>query len=242
MKILAKVAYKGTNYQGWQKQSIGDTIQEEIEKCLSKILDTPTTIYGSGRTDSGVHALGQTFHFEVNKEVDISRLRYSLNCLLPEDIHIIEMKEVDDEFHARYSAKGKHYRYQIKLGENDPFLFETYFIHPSELDVDAFKTAMNLFIGKHNYQDFTSKEEDESSYIRKIESIGIKHDGELLTIDLIGNGFMRYMIRFMVGAAIAVGEHREDLSYIQKHLDSQNREIINYKAPSNGLTLVEVIY
>ena len=241
MKILAKVTYKGTNYQGWQKQTNAPSIQETIESAISKILNTPTTIQGSGRTDTGVHAKGQTFHFEVNKEVDLPRLRYSLNCVLPDDIHIVELKEVDNEFHARHSAIAKHYSYSIKIGESDPFLNDMVFVHHEEIDMDLFKQALQLFVGKHNYQDFTSKEEDEKQFVREIKSITVT-EGPILKVDMVGNGFMRYMIRFIIGAALAVAEHREDIDFIQKHLDSETRNIINYKAPSTGLVLEEVIY
>lgn len=242
MKILAKVTYKGTNYQGWQKQTNAPSVQETIESALSKILNTPTTIQGSGRTDTGVHAKGQTFHFEVNKEIYLSRLRYSLNCVLPEDIHIVELKEVDGVFHARHSAKGKHYSYSIKIGESDPFVNDMVFVHHEEIDIELFKEALQLFVGTHNYQDFTSKEEDEKLFVREIKSIEVSQKDSIIKVDLIGNGFMRYMIRFIIGASLAVAEHREDIGFIKKHLDSETRNIINYKAPSTGLVLEEVIY
>lgn len=242
MKILAIVEYLGTSYHGWQKQINANSVQEEIEKVLSQILNTEINIYGSGRTDAGVHAKGQTFHFEVNKEVDLAKLLYASNMLLPNDIHIKEMKEVDSDFHARYSAKKKVYEYLINRGDKNPFIFGRTLYYPYPFDINIFKDCLKLFVGKHNFQDFTSKEEDEDNFIREIYSIDVKEDNDIISVKLIGNGFMRYMIRDIIGTSLAVSTNKEDINYIYKHLDSKNREIVSYKASSEGLYLIDVIY
>ena len=242
MKILAIVEYLGTSYHGWQKQPNAKSIQEEIEKVLSQILNEETPIYGSGRTDAGVHAKGQTFHFELHKEVDLDRLLYSSNMLLPDDIHIISFKEVSDDFHARYSAKKKHYRYLINTGDKNPFLFNRTLFYPYPFDIIKFIECLDMFEGTHNYQDFTSKEEDEDGFIRTIDSIDVKQEADDISIDLIGNGFMRYMIRDIIGTSLAIASGKEDISFITKHLDSKSREIVSYKAGSEGLYLIDVIY
>lgn len=242
MKIYAKVEYLGTSYYGWQKQINELSIQEVIEGVLSKILNTDISIYGSGRTDRGVHALGQTFHFEVNKEVDLARLRYSVNMLLPSDIHILEFKEVSDDFHARFSSTGKTYLYQIYLGEKDPFLNNRMLNYPYPFDEELFKKALNLFIGEHDFKDFTSKEEDESNFVRRIDNISVSKKDKIINIEITGNGFMRYMIRFIIGASLAVSSSKEDLSFISNHLDQEKRDIISYKVDASGLYLKEVYY
>ena len=245
MKILAKVAYKGTNYIGWQVQPKGKSIQGVIEQKLSKILNTPTTIYASGRTDSGVHALGQAFHFEVFKDIDIDKLRYSLNCLLPKDIHILSMEYVDSDFHARFSAKSKTYEYRIYLGEESPFNVEYVYTFLRPLDISRIQGALPLFLGEHDFKDFTSKEEDEDNFVRRIDKVDFKYDrnSKIATITFKGNGFMRYQVRDMVGTLIAIGEGKESANYIAYHLkEGKNREIVPYKAPSEGLYLVEVEY
>ena len=242
MKIFAKVEYLGTSYHGWQKQINANSVQEEIEKVLSQILNTEISIVGSGRTDAGVHAKGQTFHFEVNKEVDLAKLKYASNMLLPDDIHIIELKEVDNDFHARYSAKQKHYRYLINTGDKNPFLFNRTLFYPYPFDIVKFIECLDKFEGTHNYQDFTSKEEDEDGFVRTIYSIDVKQEKDSVSIDLKGNGFMRYMIRDIIGTCLAIASGKEDISYITKHLDSANREIVSYKAGSEGLYLIDVIY
>ena len=242
MKILAKVSYFGKNFHGWQKQPNARSVQEEIEKVLSQILNVETPICGSGRTDAGVHAKGQTFHFECRDGVDIERLRYSANMLLKDEIHILSMKSVDDDFHARFSAKGKRYQYLIKLGELDPLTSEHMYYYPYPFDEKLFNDSIQLFIGKHNYQDFTSKEEDEDGFVREIYSIEIKRHNDVLEINLYGSGFMRYMIRNIIGTSLAVASNKESIDFINKHLDSVSREIVSYKAPSMGLYLIDVIY
>lgn len=242
MRILGVVSYVGTSYHGWQKQVGDNSVQEEIEKVLSQILNTPISIYGSGRTDAGVHALGQTFHFDVFKEIDINRLRYSLNMLLPSSIYIKSLKIVDDAFHARFSALGKHYRYSLYLNERVPFLDGRALFYPYEFDLDLFKKALDKFKGKHNYQDFTSKEEDNDGFIRTIKSIDVSTTDKLINIDIIGDGFMRYMIRDIIGTSLAIASKKEELNYIDDHLDQKNRNIVSYKSEASGLYLVEVYY
>ena len=243
MRILGVCSYKGTNYYGWQKQVGFVSVQSTIEEVLSKVYDSPINITGSGRTDAGVHAFKQYFHFDTEKEKDLKQLAYALNKMLPEDIKILSFEVVDDDFHSRYSAKRKIYEYRILLKNKDPFNNDKAYIYPMDLDVELLKNAMNRFVGEHCYQDFTSKEEDENGFVRTIYSIDVKQDSDLIKIIFEGNGFMRYQIRNMIGAAINVANKKEDLDFIDYHLkDGKPREIISYKAPANGLFLVDVLY
>ena len=245
MKLLCCVSYKGTEYQGWQKQKDAPSIQGTIENVISKILDTETPIFGSGRTDSKVHAINQYFHFETKKDLDLDKFRYSINCLLPEDIFLKEIKDVDDDFHARYSAKSKTYTYKIRFGERNPLFNDLETNIPYDLDANLLIISLQLFKGTHNFIDFTSKEDDEDSYVRTIFDVETKYDEneKLFEVTFKGDGFMRYQIRFMVGAALAVASHKEDESYISSHLkDKAEREIVSYKAEPQGLYLVDVEY
>ena len=242
MKILGVCSYKGTNYYGWQKQVGFVTVQEKIEEVLSQIYNESVSVTGSGRTDAGVHALRQYFHYVTDKEKDLKQLAYSMNKMLPEDIHIISLDKVYDEFHARYNVAKKVYEYVISRKGKDPFNSDTAWLYPIAFDVELLNKALQKFVGVHNFQDFTSKEEDDQNFVREIYSIAIKQEEELIRIVFIGNGFMRYQIRDMVGAAMAVAINKEDLSFIDKHLDSQTREIISYKAPACGLYLAAVLY
>ena len=243
MRVLGVCAYKGTNYYGWQKQVGFVSVQSTIEEVLSKVYDTPINITGSGRTDAGVHALRQYFHYDANKEKDLKQLCYAMNKMLPEDIKILSLEVVPDDFHTRYNAKRKIYEYHILLKNKDPFKDDLAFIYPMEFDFDLFKEALHKFVGKHNYQDFTSKEEDESGFVREVYRINVDKNNSEITVTFEGNGFMRYQIRNMIGAAISVANKKETLDFIDYHLrKDKTREIISYKAPARGLYLVDVLY
>ncbi len=246
MKILAKVSYKGTQYQGWQKQVDVPSIQENIESVLSKILNEEISIQGSGRTDAGVHAVGQYFHFVTSKDdTDLNRLKYSVNCLLPNDIFIQSFVLVNDDFHARYDAKSKTYSYFIRLGERVVFNYDIEATIPYEIDLKKLEEAVQCFKGKHNFQDFNSKEEDENNFVREIYDVKFVHSQvtNQVVITFKGDGFMRYQIRDMIGTALAVASGKEDILFIQKHLkDDKTRNIVSYKAPASGLFLVDVEY
>ena len=243
MKVLGICSYKGTNYYGWQKQVGFVSVQSKIEECLSKVYDTQINIQGSGRTDAGVHALKQYFHYVCDKEKDLKQLTYALNKMLPDDIKILSLTQVDDDFHARYNATKKIYEYRILLTNKDPLSYDLAYIYPMELDIELFKTALQKFEGTHNYQDFTSKEEDEANFVRTIYSIEVIKENDLIRIIFNGNGFMRYQIRNMIGAAISVASKKESLDFVEYHLkETKIREVIAYKAPASGLYLVDVIY
>ena len=241
MKILAKVQYLGTKFYGWQKQIDTPTVQEEIEKVLSKILDYEVNIYGSGRTDAGVHAKGQTFHFELKKDFDLNKLKYAFNSLICDDIHIDYFKVVNEDFHARFSATGKHYCYYINLKEKTPFNYQTSLYYPYPFDEDLFTEALRLFVGKHDFRNFTSKEEDEKNFMRNIYMIEVMKE-EFIEVHFYGDGFMRYMIRNVIGTALAVASKKENLNYISSKLDTKERDITSHKANSEGLCLLDVMY
>ena len=243
MRVRGVCSYKGTNYYGWQKQVGFVSVQSTIEEVLSKVYDTQISITGSGRTDAGVHALKQYFHYDTNKEKDLKQLCYSLNKMLPDDIKILSLEIVDDDFHSRYNAKKKIYEYRIVLKNKDPFQDELAFVYPMEFDFSLFKNALDKFVGKHNYQDFTSKEEDEGGFVREIYEINVIKNDNDIKVRFVGNGFMRYQIRNMIGAAISVANKKEQLDFIDYHLkEDKKREIISYKSPANGLYLVDVVY
>ena len=243
MRIKALLSYKGTNYFGYQKQVDKVTVQGVIEEKLSQVLNGEVSIYASGRTDAGVHASGQVFHFDVDKEIDLGKLRYSLNKMLPNDIHIISLEYVDEDFHARFSLKDKNYIYKIIFKEKLPFEDELVYCCPFPTDVELFEKALMKFVGKHNFMDFTSKEEDEDMFVREITDISFSNEGEVLLISITGDGFMRYMIRMMVGTALAIAMGKEKLDYIDEHLDSKKeRNVVSYKAPAQGLYLNRVEY
>lgn len=240
MRIKAIMSYKGTNYFGFQIQPSEKekTIQGEIQKVLSKIFSCEIKIYASGRTDRGVHAINQCFHFDVDKQIDLAKLKHSLNSLLPQDMHIKSLEQVDDKFHARFNVTSKTYRYIINMGEYDPLNNDLVYNLNSELDLDLMLEAKKLFIGEHSFHNFCTNDED---FIRKIESIEFKKNGDLLIIDLTANGFRRYMVRMIVGTLIEVGLNKLSLEKVKYYLSS-NMDRVSYKAISSGLYLYQISY
>lgn len=242
MRILGVIAYDGSNYNGWQRQTSEPSIQQEVERVLTQLLDTPIEVYASGRTDRGVHAKGQTFHFDLPKPFDLTKLLIGFNSLCNRDITLLKLKRVKSDFHARYSATGKVYYYLINNGPYSPFE-RHYSSHiRSKLDVKQMLVGAKLLCGRHNFQDFTTKEDDHDNFVREIKSIAIKTKGNLIRIDVTGTGFMTYMVRFIVGTLIAIGNGREQPSFITQHLNNQTRDVISYKAEPQGLYLYKVTY
>ncbi|MFA6942870.1 MAG: tRNA pseudouridine(38-40) synthase TruA [Bacilli bacterium] len=243
MRYLMKIAYDGTDYYGWQRQINRPTVEATIEKYLSQILDQKTIIYGAGRTDAGVHAYGQCAHFDSDKEINPDILRHGLNSLLPKSIHIISLIVVPETFHARHSASGKHYRYQINLQDENPFeRFYSYTIRSTSLDIDRLKAGAELFVGDHYFFNYTVRKEDERNFHRFVKDIKIKAENEKLTLDFFADGFMQYQVRMMVGTLIALAQGKIELKDIINSLQEGVHYPISYKAPAQGLVLVEVFY
>ena len=242
MRYLGIVSYFGMKYDGWQSQPSRNTIEDKIEKLLSHILNEDINITGSGRTDKGVHAYAQPFHFDTQKKIkDIKHLVYALNRLLPVDIKIKSLKEVDKDFHARFSAKKKEYIYKIYIGKELPFYARTHFLVKDKINLKLLKDASEYFIGKHNFQNLTSKERDDKDFIRTIYSIKIRQNKDEIFITLTGNAFMRYMVRDIVAEMVLVATKKQSLSDL-KRLFKSPRHITNHKAPAEGLYLNRVFY
>ena len=242
MRYLAVVTYDGTHYAGWQIQPNGISIEEEIEKVLSRILNTPTKIYGSGRTDAGVHSHGQTFHFDAKEIKDLGKFTYSLNSLLPRDIHINTIKKVNDDFNARYDVKTKTYVYLINTGSYDPFNKDYMYQLLRPLDISKMEECLEVFKGEYCFMNFTSKDEDQSNYVREIYECDLETKDNIIKITFKGNGFMRYMVRMLVGTLIEVGLARLEVAEVRKILESKERHVVSFKAPACGLYLEKVEY
>lgn len=242
---LGTVAYRGTAYSGFQRQSSLRTIQGELERALSTLNDSPSQIKGAGRTDAKVHAKGQTFSFYAHDIKDFDKYINIFNSLLPDDIAILSIKEIDDSFDARHSCSGKKYEYRFCFGKKDPFEseYEAY-LGNRDFDVDAFMDAYDVFLGVHDFKNFTTKKEDKDNFIRDIYQIKPTYDPSRKAISILfySNGFMTYQIRLMVGALLKVGFKKMSKIDIKERLDSPKRNIFSYKAKAEGLTLMEVIY
>lgn len=245
MRYFGKVAYSGEGYLGFQRQPKGKTIQNEIEKQLTLLCGAKTEIRAAGRTDAGVHALGQTFTFDAKPIDDLPAYLKALNRLLPEDILVLGLTEVTPDFDARYNAIGKIYRYQFTIDKRDPLqVGKIAQLRRDDFKFEAFLRGLKPFIGEHNFQNFTTKPTDRFGFVRRVEDIQaiIDEEGNFVTVLCRGNGFMRYQIRMMIGVALRVATGRMDVEEIEKALAATQRQIVTYKAPAEGLCLLEVLY
>lgn len=238
------VAYEGTRYKGWQRlKTHNGTIQEKVETVLSKLLNEPIEVHGSGRTDAGVHALRQVVSFKSNRSMEPEVLRADMNRYLPEDIVVISVAFAHESFHARLSAKKKVYTYRIWTSEVPP-VFERHFVYDIEgrsYDLERMRIASRAFIGTHDFKGF-STDKTKKSTIRTIDSIAFKEEGNLLTIEFIGNGFLYNMVRILVGTLLEVGFGSRELSSIKGVLLTGIRSEAGETAPAKGLFLTEVVY
>lgn len=266
------VAYEGTRYNGWQKQgNTPNTIQGKIEEILSKMLEEPIEIAGSGRTDAGVHALGQVFHFHCNKKVyktevadtdsktnpfqndntyitpenDANLFLETLNGYLPKDIRILSIEPCAERFHARLNAIRKTYCYQIDTSAyGNLFLRNTAHHIAAPLDVDAMKRGASYLPGTHDFRSFCSNKRMKKSSVRTIYNIDITEDStnQLLRMTFTGNGFLYNMVRILSGTLIEIGLGLRDPEEVLSILEGCNRGLAGHTAPAKGLFLVSVAY
>ncbi|QXM07344.1 tRNA pseudouridine(38-40) synthase TruA [Crassaminicella indica] len=237
------IEYDGTNFSGWQIQPNARTVQEVIEKSLEKIMKKPVKINGSGRTDAGVHALGQVANFCEKFSIPVEKIPLALNALLPKEISIKNAIEVPKDFHARYNAVGKEYIYKIYNGAiRSPILRNyTYFV-PKPLNIEKMKMACDYFVGEHDFKGFMASKSGVVDTIRNIYALQVYKKDEILIIKAIGNGFLYNMVRIIAGTLVDVGIGKikvEDIPYIIK---SGKREKAGHTAPPQGLYLSKVFY
>ena len=243
MRYKVTLAYDGNNYVGFQSQKNGLAIQDVIEKALKIIFKEDIRIVMASRTDAGVHAKGQVFHFDTNKKKDTYKLKGSINALIPKDIHIIEVKNVSDKFHARYSVKSKTYEYLINTGEYDVFLDGYAYQCFYKLDLELMKKATKLFLGTHDFSSFnTTPYKDKENQTRTISEFKIIKKKDLLVIRITGDGFLRNMVRIMVGTLIDLGRGQKSIDDIKKMLDTPSKNTKRYNITGNGLYLVKIKY
>lgn len=241
MRYLVNISYNGELYYGYQKQPHKPTIEENIETCLSKILNQKINITGSSRTDRKVHALDFYFHFDYEKELDTEKVKKSLNSLTNEDIYIKSIKQVDDNFHARYSVLNKEYKYIINTGEYNPIKRNIELQYNKKINIDLIKEASKYLIGTHNFKSFTSDTEKEN-YTRTINYINIVEESEIITIYINADGFLKYMVRNIVGLFLDINEGKKEISDIPYILNSLDRRVLGTKVEPVGLYLNKVNY
>ncbi len=242
MRYLARISYDGSKYKGYQKQPNTKTIQGELERVLTVINHNPVSVHGSGRTDAGVHALGQMIHFDLMVNMNEKEVKKAMNSLLSPDIYVREVTIVNDDFHARFDVRKKEYIYWLNMGEYDPIQKDYVYQYNRELDIEAINKAMLYLKGEHNFRSFTKVDEEKESYVRHIYEAKIQKDGNFLIFTFIGNGFMRYMVRNLVGTLIEVGEGKRKPQEIDEILKAEDRKMAGKTAPACGLYLKAVSY
>lgn len=242
MRFLITVQYDGSKYSGYQKQPDKNTVQDCLETVLTRLNKAPVFVSASGRTDAGVHALGQRIHFDLNVDMDENQIKKAMNSLLPSDIYVKKVEQVSPTFHARFDVKEKVYLYKINMGEYNPIEKDYVLQFNHSLNIEKMKEASYSFLGKHNFRAFTKVDEEKESYVREITAITFHEENGILFITFKGNGFLRYMVRNLVGTLIEVGEEKRSVSDIPFILESQDRKKAGKTAPACGLYLMDVFY
>lgn len=236
------VSYDGTMFHGFQVQTNLRTVQEEIENVLKIICKKKITIYPSGRTDTGVHAYGQVFHFDTEIDMPERNMQNAINSRLPRDIYIRNVEKVNQDFHARFSSIRKEYHYLIGLDEYNPLRKNYVFYSPyKNFDIDKMIEASEIFIGEHDFKSFTKNHKIENT-IRTIYSIEFVKTEDTLTIKFIGNGFLHNMVRILVAMLFEVALNKISKKELKTILERKNRVYAPKIAPANGLYLYEVKY
>ena len=241
--IRLDICYDGTRYRGWQRlPGKDDTLQGKLETALSRILEEPIEISGSGRTDAGVHARGQVANFHTESTMTTAEILANLRRYLPEDIGIYSCKDVSPRFHARLNAKEKTYRYRIWNSEA-PCVFERRYVAvmPEALDVEVMKAAAGKLVGEHDFSAFCGNPKFKKSTVRYIRSIDIRREGGELVIEYTGNGFLHNMVRILTGTLVEVGRGERSADSIPALFGGKRAEA-GFLVPAQGLCLMEVYY
>lgn len=247
VKIRITVAYDGTNYAGWQVQKTGIGVQEKIEAVVHRYFPGASRLHGSSRTDTGVHALGMVAHVEIPSSewtMSASKLVLALNAFLPEDIRILESTECGPDFHARFDARGKQYRYLIwNHAAMNPLLRTQAWHVPNRLDLVSMRRAAQQLLGKHDFKSFAATRNYEmESTVRTLTRCDIQRRGPLLTVIIEGDGFLYKMCRGIVGTLVELGRGKFDGPAFTRMVAARDRRAGGMTAPAHGLVLWEVFY
>jgi tRNA pseudouridine38-40 synthase len=236
------VEYDGTNYAGWQLQPNGNSIQAELEGALARLLHEPVRVRSSGRTDAGVHARGMVACLQTARDIPLRAFSYGLNTLLPADIAVRSAEEVGPGFNPRFDAVGKHYRYTICRSEQRTPLARLYAWHLREpLDLGRMREAAGLLVGEHDFASFRTSGCAARTTVRRLEAVDVGLAGDMLIIDVTGTGFLRNMVRLLVGTLVAVGRRKLTTADVARCLAEPGTPA-GPTAPAHGLCLMEVYY
>jgi tRNA pseudouridine38-40 synthase len=247
LKFKLTIAYDGTHYAGWQVQKVGLGVQQRIEEALGKLFPAKPRLYSSSRTDTGVHALGMVAHIEILRaefRMPVAKLPLAINAHLPEDIRIMAVRRCRADFHARFQAKGKQYRYFVwNHFAMNPLLQRSAWHVPQRLDLAAMRTAAGYLVGQHDFKSFAaSRNYPVESTVRTLIRCDIRRQGPLLTFIIEGDGFLYRMCRGIVGTLVQAGQGRYTAADVRDMLRERDRRIGGMSAPARGLVLWRVFY
>lgn len=242
-RVKLTIAYDGTNYCGWQIQPNGITVEEVVNKALSKLTGENIVVIGASRTDSGVHAMGNVAVFDTETTIPADRIAMAVNRILPEDIVVMKSEEVALDFHPRYCDCEKTYEYHI-VNTRIPIptkRLTNYFVS-YELDIDKMREGAAYLVGEHDFASFCNIKTDVESTVRTVKELEILENGDEITIRISGNGFLYNMVRIIVGTLIRVGRGFYQPEQVKEILEAKNRKAAGVTAPPHGLMLMEIRY
>lgn len=245
-RYKATISYDGTLFSGFQRQSHARTVQEEIERTLQKLASgQPVPIHGAGRTDAGVHAYGQVIHFDLPQKRDLEKLRFALDTQTPDDIDVVDLAIVADDFHCRYQKHSKTYEFLVDNGRPKNPMMRHYATHyPYPLDINKMQEAIKDLVGTHDFTGFTAAGTSVVNKVRTITEATLVQDDKtgFLVFTFSGNGFLYKQVRNMVGTLLKIGNGRMPVEQIKVILDSKNRQLAGPTPAGNGLYLKEIRY
>ena len=242
-RIHLTIEYDGTRYAGWQRQANALAVQQVVEEKLAKLARQPVTLHGASRTDAGVHALGQSAHFDTGSAIPGEKFSFALNTLLPPDIRVRASEEVPPSFHARFSSKGKRYRYLFHVSPHAGALnrlTHAHIIYP--LDEALMAREAESLVGTHDFAAFAASGSVVRDTVRTIHRAEIARDGTEIRLTIEGNGFLYNMVRIIAGTLVGVGSGKLEPGAFARAIASGNRLDLGVTAPPHGLTLMEVFY
>jgi tRNA pseudouridine38-40 synthase len=243
VNIKVVLEYDGSGFAGWQQQAHGRTVEAELKRALRELTGKDHVVYAAGRTDAGAHAEGQVVSFRFDGRITPSRLVAALNARLPEDVAALSAEAVPDDFHARYSARWRRYRYRYLDRRARPALERgRCWQVAGPLDVEAMSVAAKALVGKHDWTSYCSASEPPGDRVREMRSAKLERRGDFVELELVAEGFLRGLVRSIAGALAEVGRGRRGPEWVGDVLRARDRRMAAKTAPAGGLTLMEVIY